>query len=301
MLDGFLFPHTCDSLQNLGSLVRDYVGVEKPCLDFYVPKATGNEGARWFFRGEVERLVRSLEPFFGTLDPDALGRAVNLGRDLARALEKLYILRAEGRLEASNVEFYRLVRSVEFMHPDDSLPALRAFAKERECPEPSTSPSIVLSGVLPNPRGLLSLLDGLGIRVGDDDLLACGRRLPGVCDSGVDPMEAVAVSYFGMPSCSTINAPLGERKARLIERVRQSRSLGVLFHIVKFCEPELFAFPALRESLRSLGIRTLFMEHDVNREISGQVATRLEAFAEMLGQENGPGEDVPIDSPGGTP
>ena len=36
-LDGFLFPHTCDSIQNLASIFNDYLGVEKPCYFFYPP------------------------------------------------------------------------------------------------------------------------------------------------------------------------------------------------------------------------------------------------------------------------
>ena len=37
-LDGFLFPHTCDSIQNLASIVNDYLGLEKPCYFFIPPR-----------------------------------------------------------------------------------------------------------------------------------------------------------------------------------------------------------------------------------------------------------------------
>jgi benzoyl-CoA reductase/2-hydroxyglutaryl-CoA dehydratase subunit BcrC/BadD/HgdB len=30
-LDGFLFPHTCDSIQNMASVIHDYVRADKPC------------------------------------------------------------------------------------------------------------------------------------------------------------------------------------------------------------------------------------------------------------------------------
>jgi len=38
-LDGYLFPHTCDSIQNLASIVHDFLGVAQPCYFFYHPKA----------------------------------------------------------------------------------------------------------------------------------------------------------------------------------------------------------------------------------------------------------------------
>ena len=47
MLDGFLFPHTCDSIQNLASIINDYLKLEKPCFFFYHPKAP----YPWVFQG----------------------------------------------------------------------------------------------------------------------------------------------------------------------------------------------------------------------------------------------------------
>jgi len=285
VLDGFLFPHTCDSLQNLGSLVSDYLDVGKPCLEFYPPKTSDGTEARVFFRREVERLFHALEPLYGPVRPDAFRHWVARSAELSRALASLYTLRAQGRLNASNVEFYRLVRALEFMDPDDLLPLLTAFVNEREVPAPLGSPAIVLSGVLPGPWGLLSLLDDLGVRVADDDLIACGRRLPGIAAPEQEPMDAVTESYAGMPPCSTINAPLKERKSRLWDQVQKTGARGVLFNIVKFCEPELFAYPVLRESLKKRGVATLLVEQDGNREIPGQAATRLEAFVEMIRQD----------------
>ena len=46
ILDGFLFPHTCDSIQNLASIVNDYLGIEIPCYFFYHPKAPFGKGSR---------------------------------------------------------------------------------------------------------------------------------------------------------------------------------------------------------------------------------------------------------------
>lgn len=48
---------------------------------------------------------------------------------------------------------------------------------------------MILSGVLPNPKEILTLLDELGVRIAHDNLLNCSRRLlvpPGKAD---DPFE----------------------------------------------------------------------------------------------------------------
>lgn len=281
-LDGFLFPHTCDSIQNLGSMVRDYLDVQKPCLFFYPPKAPYTRASKVFLRGELERIAGELERLYGRPDRDALHNAVVQGRELQKTLTAIYTARAEGRLDASNREFYRIAHMAEYMHPDDMIPMMKEFLDQRKTDQPLNSPCLVMSGVLPNPENLLLLLDRMGVRVGDDDFLSCGRRISGETATGVDGLDSLVESFLGMPACSTINSPLGERLKQLIRKTVRCGAAGVLFNIVKFCEPELFYHPYLKESLRKQGFNSLFLENDVNREISGQTETRIEAFIEMI-------------------
>lgn len=288
LLDGFVFPHTCDSLQNLGSLVRDYLNLDRPCLFFYPPKAPAGQATRRFLHEEIERLQGALERICGPIDPAELERRVAQGRKLAGILSALYTRRAEGRIAPSNRTFYRAIRAVEYMHPDDVLPSLRAFLKEHEARRPATGPRVVLSGVLPSPEGLLSLLDELGVLVGDDDLLSAGRRIPVPSDAAGDPLETMAGALGAMPACSTVNSPVRERREQLVRRARGCGAMGVLFNVIKFCEPELFYFPLLRDSLRGEGLPTLLLEQEVQRDVSGQARTRIEAFVELLGQGEGP-------------
>ena len=69
-----------------------------------------------------------------------------------------------------------MLRQGEFLHPDDFLPLLSEFV-ETSRGEPKKGPVVIMSGVLPSPPEILSLLDELGVRIGDDDLLSCSRRL----------------------------------------------------------------------------------------------------------------------------
>ena len=57
----------------------------------------------------------------------------------------------------------------------------------------------------------------------------------------------------------------------------------MIFYEVPFCDPELFDLPPLIAELHRQDIRTLVVEAGLNRRLSGQVAVRVEAFAEMIG------------------
>jgi benzoyl-CoA reductase/2-hydroxyglutaryl-CoA dehydratase subunit BcrC/BadD/HgdB len=281
MLDGFLFPHTCDSIQNMASIVYDYLGLDKPCYFFYHPKAPYRQSSRDYYLQELKNLADRLGEQLGPLDPSELKRRVAQGREMASVIGELYILRARGELRASNADFYRVIRQGEYLHPDDFLALLKAFLADCRG-RADSGPAVVLSGVLPNPTEILTLLDQLGVRVADDDLLACSRRLLLSYGNASDPFESLAEAYFAMPPCTTKDSPLEERLRYILEKTERSGAKGVIFTMVKFCEPELFDVPQLVEALKGQGLATLVMDTELNQGLSGQMQTRLEAFIEML-------------------
>jgi benzoyl-CoA reductase/2-hydroxyglutaryl-CoA dehydratase subunit BcrC/BadD/HgdB len=280
-LEGFLFPHTCDSIQNLASIVHDYLGIQKPCYFFYHPKAPYSEASRRFYREELQDLVSRLERQLGPLDPSELSRRVEQGREMASLFGRLYEMRARGEIQASNEAFYRVVRLNEFLHPDDFIPLLDRFQKASEGEDGYRS-KVILSGVLPDPPQILSLLDERGVRIADDDLLCCSRRLLVPAGKAGDPLEALTESYFLMGPCSTRDSSVEERVRNLLGKVDRGGARGVIFNMLKFCEPELFDVPQLMEALRARGIATLMIDTDLTQGLSGQLATRIDAFAELL-------------------
>lgn len=280
-VDGFLFPHTCDSIQNLASIVNDYLGLKKPCYFFYHPKAPYRASSRDYYLKQLKDLASGLEKQLGPLNLDELKRRVRQSREISSLIKEIYDLRADGKLRSTNEEFYRVLRQGEFLHPDDFLPLLSEFAGTSKG-EPKKGPVVIMSGVLPSPPEILTLLDELGVRIGDDDLLSCSRRLLAKPGDSEDPFEALADGYFAMPPCSTKNSPVEERLKHLVQKIERSGAKGAIFYTVKFCEPELFDIPQLVEGLKSKGVATLVMDTELNQGVSGQMRTRVEAFVEMI-------------------
>ena len=280
-LDGFLFPHTCDSIQNLASIVNDYLGMEKPCYFFYHPKAPFRDSSRIFYMEQLKGLAALLEKQLGPLDFSKLNQCVEQGRQVTSLLSELYNMRASGELSASNARFYRVIRQGEFLVPDDFIPLLKEFltaSKGRSV----AGPAVILSGVLPNPPEILTLLDELGVRVADDDFLSCSRRLLVPFSQARDPFEAMAETYFALPPCTTKGSSIEERLEFLLGKIKVSGARGVIFYMVKFCEPELFDVPQLTKELKKRGLATLVIDSELNQGLSGQLNTRVEAFVEMI-------------------
>ena len=280
-LDGFLFPHTCDSIQNMASIVNDYLGLDKPCYFFYHPKAPYKASSRQYYIEQLRALVSRLEKQLGPMEPANLKLRVGQGQKLTALVRELYDLRATQQLRASNVQFYQAIRYAEYLHPDDLIPFLEEFLADSKG-QAEDGPALLLSGVLPNPPEILALLDDLGVRVADDDLLSCSRRLLIPASRAEDPFEALAEGYFAMPPCTTKDSPVSERLDYLQEKIDRTGAKGVIFYMVKFCEPELFDVPQLVEALKKRGLLTLIIDTELHQGVSGQLKTRVEAFVEMI-------------------
>jgi benzoyl-CoA reductase/2-hydroxyglutaryl-CoA dehydratase subunit BcrC/BadD/HgdB len=281
VLDGFLFPHTCDSIQNMASIVNDYLGIQKPCYFFYHPKAPYTEASRTYYKDQLLHLISRIEKQVGPMDPSALSMAMSKGSEMMSLFHDLYRLRAQGELNVSNEQFYQFVRQVEYRHPDDFIPLLREYIHEYKG-ERGEGPVVVLSGVLPNPVEILTILDHANVRIGHDDLLCCSRRLTAPVAHEGDPFEILSKQYFDMPPCTTKASSVSERLDRLMTMIEQCRAKGVIFSMIRFCEPELFDLPPLLDAFKSKGIATLVIDTEINQGISGPLRTRLEAFVELL-------------------
>jgi len=281
IIDGFLFPHTCDSIQNLASIVSDYLNLAIPCYFFYHPKAPYSAASRRYYLEEINGLVTRLEKQLGALDFSTLKQQVRKGNQVTALIKEAYRLRASNELRASNTDFYQVIRGGEYLHPDDFLPLLEGFLSTSRG-HGHKGPSVVLSGIMPNPPEILKILDEKGVRVVDDDLLNCGRRLLAPENQNEDPFEAMADSYFTMPPCTTKNSSLNARMEYLFNKIERSNAQGVIFYMVKFCETELFDVPYLIEEVKKRGLATLLVDCEVNQGLSGQLETRIEAFVEMI-------------------
>ncbi len=281
LVDGYLFPHTCDSIQNMAAVVNDYVGLTKPVFFFYHPKAPYREASRVYYRAQLLKLAEELGAAFGPLDEAALAQRVAQSQDLAALIARIYARQAAGTLGLSNVELYAALRRGEYLWPDDFQAELTALADRPEA-EADGRPAVIVSGVLPNPASLLSILDDLGVRVGGDDFIGGSRRLLTRPSSAVDPFDALTEMYFSLPPCSTKNSPLAQRAEYILGLCREAGASGVIFYEVKFCETELFDVPNLVEEMKAAGLPTLVLDTEVNEAETGRMRTRIEAFVEML-------------------
>jgi benzoyl-CoA reductase/2-hydroxyglutaryl-CoA dehydratase subunit BcrC/BadD/HgdB len=280
-VDGVLFPHTCDSIQGLATLATDFGGWGKAAFTFLHPKGPARESSRAYLDAELRALARALAPLAGrSLEPARLAWALELHREIDEC--RAALLDARPRLALGDPELYALLRRGEWLWPEEHLAELRqARARFPEGPIRPGVP-VLVSGYVPEPAALLEVLGRAGAYVAADDYAAVGRRVVRAAAAAADPWEALAERYWAAPPCSTRSADSGERVRHLTGLLDRSGARGVILHLLKFCEPELFDVPAIRQAFAARSVPVLVLEGELEAELSGQTVTRLEAFAEML-------------------
>ena len=277
--DMILAPHTCDSLQGLGSITLDFIRPRQAVLTLYLPRGREPESLE-FLAHEFQSLYRQLEVLTGCSPSQAdLNECIHREEAADRALGELYQQRLH--LPLDSLSFYRLARSREYLPAEDFEATARdALSVACERPQQDGAP-ILISGIVLEPMEVLEAITKAGGYIAGDDLACCGRRLypPGISQA---PFTRMAESLLHGPADPTRGSPIQERFDRLLNMTHQTGARGVLFYEVKFCEPELFDLPALRKKLTEAGVRSTMIEMDLNDGLSQQNLTRLESFLETL-------------------
>ena len=95
-------------------------------------------------------------------------------------------------------------------------------------------------------------------------------------------MAAIAARYLERVVCPAKHRGLTERADNLVRLVREKRAQGVIFFLLKFCDPHAFDYPYLKEALEQAGIPSMVVEVEDRLPADGQLRTRFEAFIEMI-------------------
>ncbi len=276
--DVLAVPHACDSLQGLGSSLTDFHEKQKPVLTFYMPRNANAAGVD-FFADEIRARYEMLADFTGKRpsDDDLLGA---IEREERADVMFAMLLDKRRALDLSDLEYYRVLRAREYL-PAEEFETLAQATLEREADRPRPGVPIILSGIVAEPMDLFGAIADAGGMVVGDDLASTGRRRYRAGTSQ-DPFRRMAESILSGPPDSTRGSAIRERIDHLRALATRSEARGVVFLEIRFCEPEQFYMPQIRQGLDAAGIQSVVIDLDISEPLPMQAVTRIEAFLEMF-------------------
>jgi len=275
-VDCILVPHTCDSLQGMASVMKDFMPSSRPLFTLYHPRGR-RQSDLVFLTAELTYLSRELTQFSGVNPTD---------RDLKEAMAienlatELFAGIATNRkdYDLSDRAFYTLLRSREYLPAEDFISLARELPRGR--PD-LKGPALMISGIVADPLDLFDHINDFGAHVIGDDLGCCSRRIYTHSALG-KPFAAMAEQLMSMPPDPTVSSPYKDRFDHIVNRMKSSRARGLLVYDPKFCEPELFYLPMLEEAVVSAGFGFFYVETELSPTIPQTVLNRINAFIEVI-------------------
>jgi benzoyl-CoA reductase/2-hydroxyglutaryl-CoA dehydratase subunit BcrC/BadD/HgdB len=157
------------------------------------------------------------------------------------------------------------------------------FLAEERRPLPQDRVRLFLVGSVCDQSQVFDLFEAWGASIAGDDLCTGWRYFAEDVTPAGDPMEALADRFLRRVPCPCKYNPGFDRGEELLRRVVASRAQGVIFILLKFCDPHAFDYPYLKGKLEEANVSSLLLEIEPGGLPLGAVETRFKAFVETLG------------------
>jgi benzoyl-CoA reductase subunit C len=288
VLDGMLFPSTCDVIRNLSGM---WTILFPRALVRYldVPQDFDPERGGVFYRDALESLAEDLRARGARpLEPEALRRAIAACNENRRSVRALYELRRTRPWAVPTHELYPLLRAGLQLPVEEHTEMLRAYAAlAANDPErrPMDQARVVLIGSFCEqpPLGLIKTLERSGCYIVDDDLMPSLRDLRDDVREDGEPLQALVEAFLlhGAPGPTRyIGDDLKGRD--LVERVAASGAEGVVFCAASFCDPALLDQPMTAKALDAKGIPWTAFKYSENSGQFQVIREQAGTFADSI-------------------
>jgi len=283
-LDGVVGGSTCDGARRLFDIWRQYVGT--PFHHVLTVPRKFSDRAHQLYYDEVVLFKEHFEEHFGIEITDkALLQSTKVLNESRGLLHELYELRKWAKPPISGAETLEVLNAAYRMPKETFNVWLGELIDELKASDKAFTGRarvMLVGSVLTNPAFVKSIEDQGALVVTDE--LCTSTRYWGdkvILDDGRPILEAISRRYLNNFPCARMY-PSDERFNRIIEYARDFRVDGVISEIVRYCVPYAHDLPLLTDRLNEVGIPTLALDVEYGTAGSGQIATRVQAFLEML-------------------
>lgn len=281
-IDAVIVPTLCDTLKCLGQNFKVAVPSIKH-IQFTYPQMRKIEAGVTFLESEYGRVLAALEEVSGAKVSDkAISDAIDVFNDNRKALRRFVDLSSEHTDVITPVIRHAVIKSGFFMDKAQHT----AFVNElcyalSALPVSKKGKRVLLSGIMADDDAMLNILSENGLAVVVDDLAQETRQFRyDVPAEGGSAMHRLAMWWQIFEGCSLAYDPDKKRIDMILADVDKYDVKGVIVCMMKFCDPEEYDYPLLKDALEKKGVPCLYMEIDQKAEAQAQ--TRIQAFSEII-------------------
>jgi benzoyl-CoA reductase subunit C len=284
-LDGAVFPHTCDSIQRLSDIWRLNTSF-RFFADIVLPVKLTTQSSRQYLEDVLRKFKTDLEKGFSiTITDKAMRESIRIYNNLRSSMKTLYEMHSKNPALLSSSDVNRIMRASVILDREQAalmLSELIDDLKKIKAENQVARKRIMLVGSLCDQPDIYTLLDRSGADVVWDDLCTGSRYFEGAISIDGDPVSALAQRYFERIICPAKHSSITARGETLVRYAHEHNINGVIFLLLKFCDPHSFDYPYLKEYLDKEGMPNMLLEIESQLPPEGQLLTRFDTFVQML-------------------
>jgi bzd-type benzoyl-CoA reductase N subunit len=303
-LSGTVFPHTCDSIQRLSDIWRMNTNYNF-FADVVLPAKLNTPSARTYMIDVLTKFNNDLEKATGKeITNTVLQESIQIFNLIRKSLSKIYALQSQNPGIIKGTDLYALVKGSMIMDRDKAAELLPVIVKNLEANNLKKAglkkagrktvgheqknmifghaKRVVLSGSICDSPDIYSAIEEAGAIIVGDDLCTGQRWFEGQIPEDEKPITAIAQRYMDRMACPAKHIALTARGENIVSLAQKNKADGVIFMLLKFCDPHAFDYPYLKEFLDNKGIKNILIEMDDQQQNLGQFSTRIETFVHMI-------------------
>ncbi|MFW9938126.1 MAG: 2-hydroxyacyl-CoA dehydratase family protein [Candidatus Thorarchaeota archaeon] len=288
LIDYFIISNHCVTDICASEIISKYNNI--PRLNFYVPYINSRNSSQ-YYKLELTGLKLKLEELISKkIEDESIINSIKKYNNFKKKLSEVNSLEISGSLKLKIIQKAILYGPDFLTELEKSIQQLRLNPPE----EVNNSKDVLITGcsIFINDY-LIDLIEEGGANIVFFDTWVGNHYYAQILEDPLinsikDPLD-LFVHRFEKNKNSDHSVPYFlENKLSIIEeyyrkyKEKTGKELGIINHIIKFCDHISLMSSYLKERLQKKGIKVLNLERDYSRANRGQLSTRIEAFLEMM-------------------
>jgi benzoyl-CoA reductase/2-hydroxyglutaryl-CoA dehydratase subunit BcrC/BadD/HgdB len=254
--------------------------------DVVLPVKLTTDSSRQYLEDVLRKFKTDLEKGFSiTITDNAVRASIRTYNIIRSSMKALYEMHSKNPAILSSADLNRVMRASVILDREQAARLLSELIHGIKTINPAVQGSrkrIMLVGSFCDQPDIYTLLDRSGADVVWDDLCTGSRYFEGTISTEGDPITALAQRYFERIICPAKHSSITIRGETLVRYAHENDIHGVIFLLLKFCDPHSFDYPYLKEYLDKEGMPNMLLEIEGQLPPEGQLLTRFDTFVQML-------------------
>ncbi|KKM63153.1 hypothetical protein LCGC14_1514350 [marine sediment metagenome] len=286
-LDGIMIAQSCLHIRQAYTSWDLHIPVD---FKYYLPHPMNVQShhAIPYLTEELKIFKNAVEEWTGQIitDDDIL-RGIDIMNTNRRLLQEVYELRKNPNPPLTGLEAMIMVVAAQTTDKKDHNQELESVLQKLPSRNVDNSGErLMIIGSEDDDTEFVGMVENLGARIVIDDHCTGSRYFNKEVKVNGDLLAAISERYIKRTPCPSKDWPDRLALENITKLAKDYDIQGAILMQQKFCDPWELSIPKIKETLENdIGIPTIFLEFDVTVPI-GQFKTRVEAFLEILREED---------------